>query len=209
VPWATHTSRFGYIVGYADGGSTSYWDSSFDLVLRLLKSDLATAVTVRVPGANNYTYDSHDPPAYPGHVNNLRGTFEVLGRLFIEMSLTPSPSVPGKTLLDETVVHIFSDFGRTFGTPTSGTDHHPATSVIILGGNVQGNRMFGGYDEMFAAGSSPLGVPVSVREPDGSMSSRVPMASDAAATVLRAFGLVPDTDFFIPGGYGEIAGVLS
>ncbi len=209
IPWAPDSGQFGYRLGYADGGSSTAWDADFDLTLRLLKSDLATAITLRVPGANNMAFDTHDPPAAGAQVNNLRGTFEVLGRLFLEMMLTPSPSQQGKSLLDETVVHIFSDFGRTFATPLGGTDHHPATTMILLGGNVHGNRMIGGYDETM--NGSPLGKPVDViniEEGGDSTISRVPGAADAAATVYRAFGLEAGKDFFIPGGYGEIQGVL-
>ncbi|APR79347.1 Hypothetical protein A7982_04694 [Minicystis rosea] len=210
IPWAPNSGRFGYTIGYADGGSNTYWDGMFDLSLRLLKSDLTTSVTMRVPGAGNYSYDTHDPPAHEPHVNNLRGTFEVLGRLFLEMMMTPSKSQPGKSLLDETQVHIFSDFGRTWA--PKGSDHHPATTMMLLGGNVNGNRMIGGYDETIdIAKTSPLGVPVDIidiEEGGSATSKRVPRASDAAATVLRCFGLEAGKDFFIPGGYGEIAGVL-
>jgi hypothetical protein len=209
IPWAPKSGKFGYFLGYADGGSGSYWDADFDLTLRLLKSDLVTSVTMRASGAGNYSFDTHDPPAANAQVNNLRGVFEVLGRLFLEMMLTPSNTQPGKSLLDETVVHIFSDFGRTFATPGGGTDHHPATTMMLLGGNVHGNRMIGGYDETIAG--SPLGRPVDVINiEEGAMTttSRVPSAADAAATVYRAFGLEAGKDFFIPGGYGEIKGAL-
>jgi len=209
VPWAPKSGQFGYNLGYADGGSSSAWDSDFDLTLRLLKSDLVTSVTLRVAGANNMAYDTHDPPAANRHVNNLRGTFEVIGRLILEMMMTPSTLQSGKSLLDDTVVHIFSDFGRTFATPLGGTDHHPATTVILLGGNLHGNRMIGGYDE--TASGTPLGKPVDIidiEEGSTSTTSRVPRAADAAATVYRAFGLQAGTDFFIPGGYGEIKGAL-
>jgi hypothetical protein len=206
MPWAPNNGQFGYTIGYADGGSNTDWDGMFDLTLRLLKSDLVSAVTLRVPGANNFSYDTHDPPAHPSHVNNLRGTLEVLGRLFLEMMMTPSATQPGKTLLDETQVHIFSDFGRTFA--HQGSDHHPATSVILVGGDVVGNRMIGGYDETMDG--SPLGVPVDVIkiEEKGQVVKQAPSAADAAATVMRCFGLEAGHDFFIPGGYAEIKGVL-
>jgi hypothetical protein len=210
IPWATDTRRFGYIIGLADGGGTADWDADFDLVLKLLKSDVVTSITLPVHGAKTYSYDTHSPPAALPHVNNLRGTFEVIGRLLIEMMLTPSPSQPGQTLLDETLVHIWSDFGRTFLRPNTGSDHHPATTMILVGGGAQGNRMIGGYDETMSG--SPLGVPVELIDIESGGTSRhtaVPRASDAAATVCRAFGLQAGRDFFIPGGYSEIAGVLT
>jgi uncharacterized protein DUF1501 len=209
IPWGKNSGRFGYIIGLADGGGDHDWDEEFDLALRLLKSDLATSVTLRVTGAGVYGFDTHSPPGAPGHVNNLRGVMEVVGRLILELMMTPSPSQPKKSLLDETLVHIFSDFGRTFSKPKSGTDHHPATTMILVGGNVHGNRMIGGYDE--TATDSPLGVPVEIidiEEGGKSSAQAVPRAADAAATVYRCFGLEAAKDFFIPGGYGEIAGVL-
>jgi hypothetical protein len=209
IPWAPITRRFGYIVGYADGGSTTDWDPSFDLVLRLLKSDLATSITLPVFGAEMFAFDTHSPPASLPHVNHLRGTLEVIGRLLIEMQLTPSPSQPGKTLLDETLVHIWSDFGRTFFRANSGTDHHPTTSVVLVGGNVHGNRMIGGYDE--TATGSPLGAPVGLLDLESGTRARsvaMPRAADLAATIYRCFGLEAGRDYFIPGGYAEVEGVL-
>lgn len=208
MPWAPGNRRFGWTLGLADGGSDTEWDDRFDLALRLLKSDLTTSVTVRISGAENLDFDTHGGPSSL-HINHLRGTFDVVARLIIEMMLTPSTTQPDKTLLDDTVVQIFSEFGRTFSQPTGGTDHHPATTMILIGGTIRGNRMIGGYDETIPG--SPLGVPVeiiNIEEGPGSVSSRVPRAADAAATVYRAFGLEAGRDFFIPGGYGEVKGVL-
>jgi hypothetical protein len=210
VPWKpTGTStNFGFLLN-TSGGSAHGWDSEFDLALRLLKSDLTTAVTLHAGGDANFNFDTHSgADASATHINYLRGTFEVLGQLFLEMMLTPAPGQPGRTLLDDTLVHIFSDFGRTTS-GGGGTDHHPATSVILVGGGVHGNRMIGGYDESVAA--SPLGKPVEIidiEEGASTTTMRVPTAADAAATVYRAFGLEGGKDFFIPGGYGEVKGVL-
>jgi hypothetical protein len=210
MPWSPNTARFGYIIGNADGGSLHDWDESFDLCLRLLKSDLVTSITLPCFGAEHFFFDTHAGVSAPhDQINNLRGTMEVIGRLLIEMMLTPSPSKPGKSLLDETLVHVMSDFGRTFPTGKAGTDHHPATTVILAGGNVRGNRMIGGYDESITG--SPLGSPIEIidLEEGGGSTTRVPRAADAAATIYRAYGLQAGKDFFIPGGYGEVAGVLT
>lgn len=207
IPW-TNWRRFGYRVGYADGTEAAGWSPAFELTLKLLKSDLATAVSLWVPG----TFDHHDPPAAPQQIPHLRGSFEIIGQLMLEMMMTPSPSQPGKSLLDETLVYVFSEFGRTLSTPFGGTDHHPATTAILVGGGVQGNRMIGGYDEATPNGRSPLGVPVDIIDIESSashMSRRVPIAADVAATIYRIFGLEAGRDFFIPGGYGEIAGVVN
>lgn len=208
MPWAPNNRRFGWTLGLADGGSDTEWDDRFDLALRLLKSDLTTSVTVKITGAENLDFDTHGGPSSI-HINHLRGTLDVVARLIIEMMLTPSTLRSGKSLLDDTVVQIFSEFGRTLSYPEGGTDHHPATTMILIGGNIQGNRMIGGYEE--TTPGAPLGAPVeiiNIEEGPDSISTRMPRAADAAATVYRAFGLEAGKDFFIPGGYGEVKGVL-
>ena len=80
-----------------------------------------TSITLPCFGAGQFFFDTHSgATAAWAHINNLRGTFEIIGRLLIEMMLTPSPSNAGKSLLDETLVHIVSDFGRTFFRPNGG-----------------------------------------------------------------------------------------
>lgn len=205
MPWAPDQARFGYVIGYADGGTSTYYDQDIDLVLRLLKSDLATSVTFRCAGANNFAFDTHFANAHQLHSDHLHGMMDVVGRLLIEMMLTPVAG--GKTLLDDTLVYIFSEFGRTF--PQQGSDHHPTNTAVLVGGNVMGNRMIGGYDETIPG--TPLGLPIEIREIEAKekpITSRVPRAADVVATIARSFGLEAGADFFIPGGYGEVVGVL-
>ena len=133
-------------------------------------------------------------------------SFEGIGQMLNEMSLTPASSGTG-TLLDETLVYIYSDFGRTFAhSGHDGTDHHPATCGILVGGNVNGNQMLGGYDE--TAQGSPLGGPVALLDDMGAKVTRPPISQDIATTVLRAFGLKPGPDFFISGGGLEFDGAI-
>jgi hypothetical protein len=66
--------------------------------------------------------------------------------------------------------------------------------------------MLGGYDETMDG--SPMGLPVALVEESGETGMRAPRSQDIAATVMRAFGLEPGKDFFIPGGYGVFDGVV-
>ena len=190
-------------IGSADSCGPLSSVGPYDFALQLLKSDLVTSVNLRATSFNNYSFDSHSSDGVQIHTNHLRIAMEGIARMCIEMSLTPSPSAPGKSLLDETLVYIYSDFGRTF--PKQGSDHHPATCAILVGGGVQGDQMIGGYDETMRG--SPMGVPVSITEETGDQSMRTPNAQDVAATVLHAFGLQGGRDFFIPGGFGHFNGV--
>ncbi|MFO0725148.1 MAG: DUF1501 domain-containing protein [Myxococcota bacterium] len=202
LPWAPSEAQLGWRIGYADAvTSGAEWMEDFDLALRLLKSDTTSCVTFKCLGLGNFNFDTHSANPFIPHSDNLHGALEVVGRLLIEMSLTPTSA--GRTLLDDTLVVVFSEFGRTF--PMSGgSDHNPYTSLLLAGGGIRGNRMIGGYDE---TAPSPIGLPLSIQEESGALASRPPRAADAASTVLALLGLQPGTDYFIPGGYGEIQGL--
>ncbi|MCA9617917.1 MAG: DUF1501 domain-containing protein [Myxococcales bacterium] len=193
-------------IGYADTCGPLGSCGPYDFALRLLKSDLVTSLTLRATSIANFSFDVHFSGGARAQTSHLRIALEAIGQLLIEMSLTPASSGAG-SLLDETLVYIYSDFGRTFArSPEDGTDHHPATCALLVGGNVVGNQMLGGYDESMSG--SPLGAPVAIVEESGETTTRPPTSQDIAATVIRSFGLVPGDDFFIPGGYGEYAGAL-
>ena len=197
-----YPSSWDACIGSADSCGSGSSISSFDFALKLLKSDLVTSVSVRATSFNNFSFDTHFSGGAQLGGNHLRIALEGIGRALLEMSLTPS-SRPGRTLLDDTLVYVFSDFGRTF--PKNGSDHHPATCAIVAGGLVNGNQMFGGYDE--SNPGSPMGSPTALVEEDGSVATRSPNSQDVVATVLHAFGLKGGSDFFIPGGYGHFNGV--
>ncbi|MCY1015775.1 hypothetical protein [Pyxidicoccus sp. MSG2] len=55
---------------------------------------------------------------------------------------------------------------------------------------------------------SPMGAPVTLVEESGQRVTRAPRSQDIVATAIRAFGLEPGRDFFIPGGYGVYDGVV-
>lgn len=199
MPWTPNSSRFGWQINLADFYATDpIWANEFDLTLRMLKSDLATSVSFKFNPT--FGFDSHFSNPYPGHSVHLRGAMESIGRLLVEMKLTPSPSRADRTLLDETLVYITSDFGRTFPSG-GGSDHNPMHSAVLVNGMIQGNRMFGGYRDQ------PFGIPVGIREESGSTSSRTVNARDVAATIYACFGMEPNVDYFIPGGYGVVDGI--
>ncbi len=190
-------------IGYADACGSFASMGQYDFALKLLKSGLVTSVTMRATSFANNSFDTHSSNGPQMHTNHLRIAFEGIGRTLAEMSLTPGETA-GRSLLDETLVYVFSDFGRTF--PKWGSDHHPATCALLAGGTITGNQMVGGYDETFAG--TPMGVPAPVIEESGTRIIRPVRSQDIAATVLRGFGLRPGHDFFIPGGYGYFDGVV-
>lgn len=69
------------------------------------------------------------------------------GSLLGDLAATPG-STAGKTLLDETLVVVLSEFGRTVGSLNSqgGRDHYLRMSVVFAGGGVRGGRAIGVTD---------------------------------------------------------------
>ena len=201
---------FGVTFGLANGGVDLA--GAADMTLRLLKSDLCSVVYAFL---DEVYYDSHS-----GQIGQASGTarvraeLDIVSRILNEMKHTPAPGMPGKTLYDDTLVVILSEFSRTWargkdqGAPEGWQypdDHFNYTSVILTGGNTAPNRQIGGFD----LDPAVKGQAVAILDESGTMVKRVPTAADLVATVCGAFGMKMGTDFFIPGGYGQIQGAIS
>jgi hypothetical protein len=70
-----------------------------------------------------------------------------LGALLTDLSTTAG-ATPGKSLLDETLIVILGEFGRTTGPLNNqgGRDHYLRTSYIFAGGGTHGGRIIGKTD---------------------------------------------------------------
>lgn len=203
-PFWSENGFMGFSLGSSVASSGNDVVESTSLALKLLKSDLTTSISLKMP-AGIY-FDTHNDSE--SHFPYLRATMEQIGRFLGEMSLTPS-STPGKTLLDDTLVLVMSEFGRTWNR-TGGTDHWPTTSVIFAGGNsfLAPNRMVGGYATNANVGAGfpgYMGANVSMKGEDGRLmtTSRPPQSRDVVFTALKMFGI----DAFLPGGPGDVVGL--
>ncbi|MEM9189284.1 MAG: DUF1501 domain-containing protein [Myxococcota bacterium] len=201
--WSSGNSPYQLSVGrvYGDGGQT--WNEQFELVLKLFKADVCTAINVQAPGPNGEGFDIHGSGEanMKDLFNRTRGTMEVIGRLLGEMKATPNPSGEG-SLLDDTLVMLVSEFGRSWPQLSTSNGHWPFTSYIFCGGGIMTNRMIGDYDLDPAQANNPTGVEVELV--DGGM--KHPAARDVAHTAHRILG-IPEGLVEISGGPNEIAGV--
>jgi hypothetical protein len=70
------------------------------------------------------------------------------GALLADLATTPG-ATPGKTLLDETIVVVLGEFGRTVGPLTSGQgrDHFLRMSMAFAGGGIRGGSVIGSTDD--------------------------------------------------------------
>jgi hypothetical protein len=101
------------------------------------------------------------------------------GALMSDLTLTPG-SVPGKTLLDETLVVVLGEFGRTTGALNGqqGRDHFLRMSVVFAGGGVRGGRTLGATD---AAGA--------VATDFGWSANRDVRPEDVTSTIYSSLGI--------------------
>ncbi len=202
--WAPGDTHFATDLGDygTDAGTT--WNGQFDLALKLLKADVCTSVAIEASGTNYYNFDGGHADGHRRQFATVRSTFDVIGRLLGEMKATPG-SAAGRTLLDDTLVVMVSDFSRTW--PSSGPtcDHWPTGTVVMAGGGLNANRMVGGYNINPANPNLPGfdGLPVTIAEQNGNVQRR-PRTSDVVTTALAVLGV---EGVRIPGGNGEIVGI--
>ena len=124
------------------------------------------------------TYGSWD--MHQGLTSNFKKTMppldQALGALLDDLS--------DRGLLDETLVMVTSEFGRTPKINTdAGRDHWPKVfSVLLAGGGIRGGMIYGASDSTAA---EPEDNPVS--------------PADLAATMYRLLGIVSDKELMAPG----------
>lgn len=178
--------------------------STFNLALQLMKADVTSAISIGLRGVGDFYFDSHGD-GHPIQFLHNRSLLDCIGRFLGEMKATPLGN--GKTLLDDTLVLVFSEFARTW--PKSNTcDHWPITSTMYAGANVWPNRMIGNYDftDIPINGTGPNGAAISiVDEGETEAKMRPPTSADMVYTALAGMGI---HNHFIPGGAGTIEGVF-
>jgi uncharacterized protein (DUF1501 family) len=134
---------------------------------------------------------SNDNNAWDSHTSNnalqsplYETLFRELDRLLTELSTWPGTQ--GGTLLDETVVVVLSEMGRTpFLNGTGGKDHWPYTSAMVIGAGVAGGQAVGAYDDNLQG--LAIDLQSGELDPDGV----VPGCDVFGATLLALGGLDP------------------
>ncbi|MEM6928750.1 MAG: DUF1501 domain-containing protein [Myxococcota bacterium] len=93
-------------------------------------------------------WDSHDNND-PTQSANFERTFSGLARLLETLRATPG-NTPSATLMEETIVVVMSEMGRT---PRlngfAGKDHWTYTSWMLVGDGITGDRVVGAYDDLY------------------------------------------------------------
>ena len=125
----------------------------------------------------------HHSNIYNKNANSLytqMRTFDpAYANLLYDLSVTPG-SEAGKTLLDETLVVVLGEFGRTVGALNAqgGRDHFLRMSVVFAGGGVRGGTIIGETD---AAGKDAKEF--------GWAANRDVRPEDVTSTIYSALGI--------------------
>jgi uncharacterized protein (DUF1501 family) len=148
------------------------------LAVNALDRELSWAVQIETG-----SFDTHDVNSLqvPQHEMLFAGL-----KLLIDQLAAKPGKAGGATLLDETVVAVVSEMGRTpLLNMTGGKDHWPVTSALLLGGGLAGGRILGGTTDLLAARAVDLatGMPS-----DGGKQLQY---SNFAAGLLAAVGVDP------------------
>lgn len=128
-----------------DFGGVSSLAGSASLIGEVLGSGLSRCVMIGGPPSLSRDWDTHFENFTQQSVlwENL-----FAGLVAINEVLDTTPGEVGATLADETVVVVFSEFGRLpYLNAFEGKDHWPYTSMLVSGSGVAGDQIIGGYGE--------------------------------------------------------------
>jgi len=121
------------------------FDAQVALAVEALERDLCYSVQLESGG-----WDTHEDNEQQGPLaDNFYGSLKIL----ID-ELIARPGSQGGKLIDETMVVVVSEMGRTPRLNTAmGKDHWPVTSALVIGGGIEGGRVLAGTtDALDAAG---------------------------------------------------------
>jgi len=129
-------------------GSTDFGDSLI-VARNLVGSGMGTRFVQATLGGWDHHSDIYNRNAGQSIYAQSAQLDNALGALLTDLAATAG-STPGKSLLDETLIVILSEFGRTVGplTGQQGRDHYLRNSVVFAGGGVEGGTVVGKTDTL-------------------------------------------------------------
>ncbi len=143
----------------------------------IINSDLGTKyIQINLGGWDNHTNIYAAPTG--GIFGPARQLDIGLAYLLYDLSITPGSN--GRSKLDETLIVVKGEFGRTIGNITGGQgrDHYFVHSALVAGGGIRGGRALGK--------TTPDGAYV---EDPGWSQGRPVFSEDIAATIYSALGI--------------------
>src|SRR5262249_35154456 len=158
----------------------NYGNSSFGNACVTARNVLAADLGTRYIQITLGGWDNHQNIYAPnaGIYPSARALDVGLANLIADLTVIPGSG--GKTKLDETLIIVKGEFGRTVGNITSqqGRDHYLVHSALVAGGGIQGGRVLGKTTADAAYVEDP-----------GWSAQRPVYAEDIAATIYSALGI--------------------
>jgi uncharacterized protein (DUF1501 family) len=142
-----------------------------------------------------FGWDTHGDNFRQGDMHDQ--LFAGLAALAGDLAARPGRAA-GSTMLDDTVVAVFSELSRTphylgeTDPAHAGKGHWPVTSALVFGGGVRGGRVFGATDEL--SGSVPVSLATGAADPAGIQ----PLYSHFVAGLLALCGADPGLHLDVP-----------
>jgi uncharacterized protein (DUF1501 family) len=160
---------------FARYGSTGF-GGSLVVARNLISAQRGTRfVQVTLGGWDNHS-GIYTPNA--GIYSPMKSFDPAFAALLADLAAAPG-SATGKTLLDETLVVVIGEFGRTVGAlnAQNGRDHYQRMSIVFAGGGVKGGRVVGATD------------PTGAKATEFGVLGRDTRPEDVASTIYSALGI--------------------
>jgi len=130
-----------------------YGNTATGLACALARNVLAQDAGTRYVHICQHGWDHHQriwDRTRDSHYKLIADFDPAAASLIEDLAITPSKSVPGKSLLDETLVVLMSEFGRTPGplNHMAGRDHHEHVfPALFAGAGVKAGEVLGASDK--------------------------------------------------------------
>jgi hypothetical protein len=178
-------SRWPEALALSDEEKARYGDNEVGLgcllARNLIRADAGTRYVHIKHGGWDHHKNIFSHEAGSNHYKHCNALDQALASLLRDLQATPSPRDPGKTLLDETIVAVPTEFGRVPGALNQIAGRHHYNNVYIglfAGGGIKGGRIIGRTD---ATGENAIET--------GWKYKMQPKTENIVATVYSALGI--------------------
>lgn len=172
------------LADFGDFGYTGDLVFQAQLAADALEQGLSHSVLIEMGG-----FDTHEDNLQ--QIPNNEGFFAGLSALLDELRSRPGQAA-GTSMIDDTVVLVVSEMGRTPKLNAGGgKDHWPVTSAMVIGGGLPGGRVLGGTDSMLYG--QRIDLQTGAAQQDGEQIQY----GNFAAGLLQAVGV--DAASYLPG----------
>jgi hypothetical protein len=180
------------VINWSAGGSLT---AQGNLAGQLLSLGISRTVMMNHGGSGWDTHENNDQTQSQSWESLFGGLLDTADRF------DTLPGRNGGSLLDETVIVVMSEMGRTPALNNGeGKDHWPYTSALVMGPGMTGGRVIGATDEFY------YGERIDMESGELDRNGQDLTVGNLGATLLAVAGVDPGD--YLP-GVAPVTGVLS